>query len=132
MMYVHWREREHEELDILVEEDPMDISSLKQCGLWKFFQFPFMRAQSRLLNTLLEYWHPNVEYFMLEGQSLISTTEVIYFLTSLSRRGQPINLRIFPSRRSTLRIISTCIVRLVLRKWVLKFQFTRSPVSLYE
>jgi hypothetical protein len=29
MMYVHWREREHEELDILVEEDPMDISSLK-------------------------------------------------------------------------------------------------------
>jgi hypothetical protein len=29
MMYVHCREREHEELDILVEEDPMDISSLK-------------------------------------------------------------------------------------------------------
>jgi len=35
-MYVHWREREHEELDVLVEEDPMDITALKQCELWKF------------------------------------------------------------------------------------------------
>jgi hypothetical protein len=95
-MYVHWREREHEELDILVEEDPMAIASLKQCGLWKFFQCPFMRAQPRLLNALVEYWHPDAEAFMLEGQSLTPTTEDIYFLTDLSRRGEPVNLRTFP------------------------------------
>jgi hypothetical protein len=28
-MYVHWKEREHEELDVLVEEDPGAISMLK-------------------------------------------------------------------------------------------------------
>jgi hypothetical protein len=52
-MYVHWREREHEDIDILVEEDPTTIAALKQCGLWKFFQCPFMRAQPRLLNALV-------------------------------------------------------------------------------
>jgi hypothetical protein len=95
-MYVHWREREHEELDVLVEEDPGAISMLKQCGMWKFFQCPFMRAQPRLLNHLIEYWHPDAEAFMLEGQSLTLTTEDIYFLTGLSRRGEPVNLRTFP------------------------------------
>jgi hypothetical protein len=34
--------------------------------------------------------------FMLEGQSLTPTTEDIYFLTDLSRRGEPVNLRTFP------------------------------------
>ena len=33
---------------------------------------------------------------MLEGQSLTPTTEYIYFLTGLSRTGDPINLRTFP------------------------------------
>jgi hypothetical protein len=93
---VHWREREHEELDVLVEEDPGAIAMLKQCGMWKFFQCPFMRAQPRLLNHLVEYWHPDAEAFMLEGQSLTPTTEDIYFLTDLSRRGEPVNLRTFP------------------------------------
>jgi hypothetical protein len=95
-MYVHWREREHEELDIFVEEDPGAIFMLKQSGIWKFFQWPFMRAQPRLLNHLIEYWHPDGEAFMLEGQSLTLTTEDIYFLTGLSRRGEPVNLRNFP------------------------------------
>jgi hypothetical protein len=35
---------------------------------------------------------------MLEGQSLTPTTEDIYFLTSLSRRGEPVNLHTFPFR----------------------------------
>ena len=34
---------------------------------------------------------------MLEGQSLTPTIEDIYFLTGLSRRGEPINLHMFPS-----------------------------------
>jgi hypothetical protein len=44
MMYVYWREREHENIDILVNEDPAAMATLRQCGLWKFFQCPFMRA----------------------------------------------------------------------------------------
>jgi hypothetical protein len=43
-MYVHWREREHEDIDIMVNEDPTVIIALKQCRLWKFFQCPFKRA----------------------------------------------------------------------------------------
>jgi hypothetical protein len=33
---------------------------------------------------------------MLEGQSLVPTTEDIYFLTGLSRRGEPVNFHTFP------------------------------------
>jgi hypothetical protein len=33
---------------------------------------------------------------MLEGQSLVPTTKDIYFLTSLSRRGEPFNFQTFP------------------------------------
>jgi hypothetical protein len=35
---------------------------------------------------------------MLEGQSLVPTTYDIYFLTGLSRRGEPVNFWTFPSR----------------------------------
>jgi hypothetical protein len=55
-----------------------------------------MRAQPRLLNALVDYWHPDAEAFMIEGQSLTPTTEDIYFLTGLSRRGEPVNLCTFP------------------------------------
>jgi hypothetical protein len=45
-----------------------------------------MREQPRLLNALVDYWHPYVEAFMLEGQLLTPTTKYIYFLTGLSRK----------------------------------------------
>jgi hypothetical protein len=66
-MYVHWREREHEEVSELVGEDPNVVAALMQCGLLKFFLCPFMQAQPRLLNALVNYWHPDAEAFMLEG-----------------------------------------------------------------
>jgi hypothetical protein len=58
-----------------VEEDLGSIGMLKKCGMWKFFQCPFMRVQPRLLNNLIEYLHIDVEDFMLYGQSLTLTTE---------------------------------------------------------
>jgi hypothetical protein len=96
-MYVHWREREHEDFDVEVSDNPDVVAALAQCSLFKFFQSAFMRAQPRLLNALIDYWHPDVEAFMLEGQSLTPMTEDIYFLTGLSRRGEPVNLHMFPS-----------------------------------
>jgi hypothetical protein len=80
----------------LVEEDIGSIAMLKQCGMWKFFQCPFMRTQPILRNHLIEYWHPNAEDFVLEVQSLTPTREDIYFLTDFSRRGKPVNLKTFP------------------------------------
>jgi hypothetical protein len=97
MMYVQWREREHEAISELVAGDPNVMAVLMQCGLLKFFLCPFMQAQPRLLNALIDYWHPDAEAFMLEGQSLVPTTEDIYFLTGLSRRGEPVNFRMFPA-----------------------------------
>jgi hypothetical protein len=94
-MYVQWREREHEEWDVLVKEDPVAISTLKQYGLWKISRCPFMRAQPKLLNSIVEYLHPDAEAFMLDGQTLTPTTKDIYPLT-LSRRGELVNLRTFP------------------------------------
>jgi hypothetical protein len=39
---------------------------------------------------------------MLEGQSLVPTTEDIYFLTGLSRRGEPVNFQTFPAGPSKI------------------------------
>jgi hypothetical protein len=80
----------------LIEEDPADITAMEQCGLWQLFQCPFMREQPKLLNTLVEYWHPDVKAFMLEGHSVNPMTKDIYFLNGLSRRGEPVNLQTFP------------------------------------
>jgi hypothetical protein len=66
-MCVHWREREHEDIDFLVSEDPSAVVVLSQSGLLKFFQCLFMRAQPRLLNALIYYWHPNTKEFRLVG-----------------------------------------------------------------
>jgi hypothetical protein len=75
---------------------------LMQCDLLKFFLCPFMHAQPRLPNALIDYWHPDAEDFMLEGQSLVPTTEDIYFLTGLSRRGEPVNFQMFPAGSSKI------------------------------
>jgi hypothetical protein len=89
----------------LVVADMNVMAVLMQCGLLKFFLCPFMHVQPRLLNALIDYWHPDAEAFMLEGKSLVPTTEDIYFLTGLSRRGEPVNFQTFlagPSKVSEL------------------------------
>jgi hypothetical protein len=96
-MYVQWREREHKASNELVAADPNVVAVLMQYSLLKFFLCPFMHAQPRLLNALIDYRHPDAEAFMLEGQSLVPTTEDIYFLTGLSRRGEPVNFQTFPA-----------------------------------
>jgi hypothetical protein len=96
-MYVQWREREHEATNEAVAANPNVMAVLMRCGLVKKFLCPFMRAQPKLLNALVDYWHPDAEAFKIEGQSLVPTTEDIYFLTGLSRRGEPVNFHTFPA-----------------------------------
>jgi hypothetical protein len=57
-----------------------------------------MREQPRILNSLVDYWHPDVEAFMVERNSLTPTIEDIYFLNGILRRGEPVNLSTFPPR----------------------------------
>jgi hypothetical protein len=110
-MYVHWREREHEAAYEAVVADPAVMATLTQCGLVKFFLCPFMHAQPRLLNALVEYWHPDAEAFMIEGQSLTPTVEDIYFLTGLSRRGETVDLHTFRTgeRKVSELIVEYCV-----------------------
>jgi hypothetical protein len=94
-MYVHWREREYEAANEAVAADLNVMVVLSQCGLVKFFLCPFMRTQPRLLNALVDYWHPDAEAFMIEGQSLVPTTEDIYFLMASRGEGNPLTFRHF-------------------------------------
>jgi hypothetical protein len=48
-MVLEWREREHEEVDAIVERDPGDQMDLKRCGTYNFWALKGMRAQVRLL-----------------------------------------------------------------------------------
>jgi hypothetical protein len=114
-MCVHWREREHEKIDFLISEDPVVVYILSQCGLLKLFQCLFMREQPRLLNALIDYWHPDAKEFMLKGQSLTPMIEDIYFLIGLSRRGDLVNLCTSPPGPKTLSLLDS-IMSLVLRK----------------
>jgi hypothetical protein len=92
-MVLEWREREHEEVDVVVERDPGAQMALKRCGLYKFWALKGMRAQVRLLQLLVDYWDPDSESFNLDGKPLRIEVEDIYFLMGLSRRGEVVNLK---------------------------------------
>jgi len=49
------REREHEEVDVVVDRDLGAQMALKRCGLYNFWAFKGMRAQVRLLEMLVSY-----------------------------------------------------------------------------
>jgi hypothetical protein len=74
-------------------DDDDDKKSLRECGMYTFFQISGMRAQRRLLNLLIDYWHLHVEAFMLAGKPLTIIVEYIYFITSVSRRGEEPNFQ---------------------------------------
>jgi hypothetical protein len=56
---LEWREREHEEEDYFVGNDPGMVMALRQCGLIKFFKIHGVRAQLRLLEYLVHMWDVN-------------------------------------------------------------------------
>jgi hypothetical protein len=67
MMVPKWREREHEEVDVVVDRDLGAQMALKRCGLYKFWALKGMRAQVRLLEMLVGYWNPKSKSFNLDG-----------------------------------------------------------------
>jgi len=91
-MTITWREREHEEDDMLALHDLVTVNALWKCGLLKFFCISSMRQQINLLQYLLDAWDPTSQVFQIRGKSISLTVVDIYFLTSLSRQGAPISL----------------------------------------
>jgi hypothetical protein len=82
-MVLEWREREHEEVDVVVKRDLGAQMALKRCRLYKFWALKGMRAQVRFLQLLMDYWDPYSESFNLDGQPLRIEVEDIYFLTRI-------------------------------------------------
>jgi len=91
-MVITWREREHEEEDLIALHDPVTVNALRNCGLLKFFRISSMRQQINLLQYWLDAWDPTSQVFHIRGKSIPLTVEDIYFLTGLSRRGAPVSL----------------------------------------
>jgi hypothetical protein len=89
---LEWREREHEEEDYFVRNDPGMVMALWQCGLLKFFKIQGMRAQLRLLEYLVHMWDVNEQAFHVGAHILTIDIKDIYFLTGLSRRGSRVML----------------------------------------
>jgi hypothetical protein len=69
-MVLEWREREHEEVNAVVDQDLGDQMALKRCGLYKFWVLKGMRSQVRFLEMLVHYWDPESEIFNLDGKPL--------------------------------------------------------------
>ena len=51
-----------------------------------------MRANVRLLETLISYWDHDLVLFDIQGEILEIIVEDIYFITGISHRGIPVNL----------------------------------------
>jgi hypothetical protein len=92
-MLLEWREREHEEVDVVVERHLGAQMALKICAMYNFWALKGMRAQVRLVQMLVNYWDHDTETFNLDGKPLRIEFEDIYFLTGLSHRGEVVNLK---------------------------------------
>ena len=62
-MSLTWREREHEEEDMISLHDLVTVNALRNCGLLKFFCISSMRAHISLLQYMLDSWDPINQVF---------------------------------------------------------------------
>jgi hypothetical protein len=84
-MVLEWHERENEEDDSIFRNNMGTITSLRDCGLLKFFRIPGMRAQVRLLEYVVHMWDVDQQVFHVGVHTLSLDFEDVYFLTRLSR-----------------------------------------------
>jgi len=92
-MVIEWRERQYGEADNEVMDDPEAQEALWRCRFYKFFHCNRIRAQRRLLETLINYWELEADALMIGGKSLSIETEDIYFLMGIPRWGDVVKLK---------------------------------------
>ena len=91
-MVLEWREREHENMDQEALQSAPTVHALRTSGLLKFFRTSPMQANVHLLEFMINYWDHDLGMFDLQGETLETTSEDIYFIAGRSRRGAPVNL----------------------------------------
>ena len=89
---ITWREREHEEQNMISLNDLRMVRALGDCGLLKYFIISGLRQNMELLEFLVCSWDPTIETFHIGDKVVPILVEGIFFLTGLSRRGSPISL----------------------------------------
>ena len=62
-MVLEWREREHGDVEEVIQADLMAQQALHACGLYKFWCLGNLRAKPRLLQLLVDYWDLESETF---------------------------------------------------------------------
>ena len=90
-MTLTWREREHSAVDNEVMNNDEALDALQGCGLLKFFKLPNMKANTPLLERLIDYWDVDEEAFIIDQMPLRVEVEDIYFIMGLSRRGEVVH-----------------------------------------
>ena len=55
---VIWKERKHDNKDVVAERNAVCIATLQDCGLLNFFWTPSMVSHERLLEDILQMWNP--------------------------------------------------------------------------
>ena len=84
-MVLEWREREHGDVEEVVQGDLMAQQALRACGLYKFWCLGRLRVKPRLLKMLVDYWDPDSESFYIDRMLQSIEIEDIYFITILYR-----------------------------------------------
>jgi len=77
---LEWRERKHEDDDLIVRNDPGTFNALRQCRLLKLFKIEGMRAQMRLLEYLVHMWDVDQQVFHVRAHMLTLDIKDIFFL----------------------------------------------------
>ena len=92
-MVLEWREREHEDMDQEALQDAPTVNVLRQSGLLKFYTSP-MQLNFHLLRVFDKLLGSYLSMFDLQGEFIEVTLEDVYFISSLSWRGAPVNLEV--------------------------------------
>ena len=82
-----WKERAHDNEDIVAYANAEFRNAMQACGFLKFFLTPRLRAQPDLLEFLIRAWNPVDGKFTIRGHDIEFDYTYIYFLTGLSRWG---------------------------------------------
>ena len=69
-MVLEWREREHGDVEEVVQGDLMAQQALWACGLYNFWCLGSLRAKPRLLQLLVDYYDPDSKSFHIDEMSL--------------------------------------------------------------
>ena len=87
-----WREREHEQEEHKMVTDVATLLVLHRYGLLKYARLELMRGQEDLMRWIIQQWDDQQHVFHIGGNELSIEKYDIYFLTSLSCRGQRPNI----------------------------------------